>query len=101
MQPKYLNTSYLFFSLRTLIYSYAHFFFFKCCLVFKLPVGNISIPHKLGFSEISPPQSLLSSCMLILNLMLNNLFITFFILLVIYSVWHNNKIKNNKIKISR
>ena len=68
------------------------FFIFKCLLVFKLPVGEICIPHKLGFSEISPPQSLLSSCMLILNLMFNNLLSFFFILIVIYSVWQNNKI---------
>ena len=55
--------------------------------------GEISIPHKLGFSEISPPQSLLPSNAQILNLMLVNLFIIVFILLVIHCVWQNNKIK--------
>ena len=57
---------------------------------------EISIPHKLGFSEISPPQSLLPSNVQILNSMLINLFIIVFILLVIHCVWQNNKI--NKIK---
>ena len=86
---------YFFFSKHTYILKCTSFFFiFKCRLVFKLPVREISIPHKpVGFSEISPPQSLLASCVLILNLLLNNLFL---ILLVIYSVWQNNKI--NKIK---
>ena len=61
-------------------------------LVFKLPMGEkISIPHKLGFSKIFPPQSLLPSCMLILNLMLINLFIILFILLVIYSLWQTTQ----------
>ena len=55
-------------------------------------LGEISIPHKLGFSEISPPQSLLPSNAQILNLMLINLFIIVFILLVIHCVWQNNKI---------
>ena len=88
MQP---FISIIFFSKHTYILKCTSFFFiFKCRLVFKLPLGEISIPHKpVGFSEISPPQSLLPSCMLILNLLLNNLF---FILLVIYSVWQNNKI---------
>ena len=36
-------------------------------------VGEISIPYKLDFSEISPPQSLLPSYLQILNLI--NLFI--------------------------
>ena len=54
------------------------------------PLGEISIPHKLGFSEISPPQSLLPSNVQILNLMLINLFIIAFILLVIHCVWQNN-----------
>ena len=58
--------------------------------------GEISIPHKLGFSEISPPQSLLPSNAQILNLMLVNLFIIVFILLVIHCVWQ----KNNKININ-
>ena len=53
----------------------------------------MSIPSKLGFSEISPPQLLLSSNAQILNLMLINLFIIVFILLVIHCVWQNNKIK--------
>ena len=44
----------------------------------KLPVGGISIPHKLGFSEISPPQSLLPSNPQILNLMLVNLLVIVF-----------------------
>ena len=44
-----------------------------------------------GFSEISPPQSLLPSNVQILNLMLINLFIIVFILLVIHCVWQNNK----------
>ena len=39
--------------------------------------GEISIPHKLCLSEISPPQSLLSSCMLILNLILINYLLSF------------------------
>ena len=56
------------------------------------PWGKISIPHKLGFSEISPPQSLLPSNVQILNLMLINLFIIVFILLVIHCVWQINKI---------
>ena len=54
---------------------------------------EISIPHKLGFSEISSPQSLLPSNVQISNLMLINLFIIVFILLVIHCVWQNNKIK--------
>ena len=93
MQPKYLNTSYLYFPLNTLIYLNKQLFlyFLKCRLVFKLSVGEISIPHKLGSSEISPPQSLLSSIAKILNLMLINLFIIVFILLVIHCVWQNNK----------
>ena len=41
---------------------------------------------KLGFSEISPPQSLLPSNVQILNLMLINLFIIAFIFLVIHCV---------------
>ena len=49
--------------------------------------------HKLGFAEISPPQSLLPSNAQVFNLMLINLFIIVFILLVIYCVWQNNKIK--------
>ena len=53
--------------------------------------GEISIPHKLGFSEISLPQSLLPSNVQILYLMLINLFIIVFILLVIHFVWQNNK----------
>ena len=42
IQPKYLNTSYLYFSLNTLKYlKYTSFFFiFKCHLAFKLPVGE-------------------------------------------------------------
>ena len=50
-------------------------------------------------SEISPQQSPLPSCMLVLNLILINVFIIFFILIVIYSVWQNNKIKIIKIKL--
>ena len=65
MQPNYLNTLYLYFPLNTFnLYTQINDFFLyfiKCRLVFKLPVGEISIPHKLGFSEISPPQSLLPS----------------------------------------
>ena len=57
------------------------------------PWGEISIPHKLGFSEISSPQSLLPSNVQISNLMLINLFIIVFILLVIHCVWQINKIK--------
>ena len=64
--------------------NFAHFF---------AVVGEISIPHKLGFSEISSPQSLLPSNVQISNLMLINLFIIVFILLVIHCVWQNNKIK--------
>ena len=60
----------------------------------RLHVDQLTIPHKLGFSEISPPQSLLPSNAQILNLMLVNLFIIVFILLVIHCVWQNNKIKN-------
>ena len=95
MQPKYLNTLYLCFPLNTLIYLINDFFlyFLKRRLVFKLPVGEISIPHKLGFSEISPPQSLLPSNVQIFNLMLINLLIIVFILLLIHCVWQNNKIK--------
>ena len=84
VQPNYLNTLYLYFSLSTLIYlKYRSFFFiFKCCLVFKLPVGrNLYIPHKLYFSEISPPQPLLPSCMLILNLILINYLLSFLVYL--------------------
>ena len=95
MQPKYLNTLYLYFPLNTLIYLNKRLF----SLFLKMPPsiliargGEISIPHKLGFSEISPPQSLPSNVQ-ILNLMLINLFIIVFILLVIHCVWHNNKIK--------
>ena len=96
MQPKYLNTLYLYFPLNTLIYLNKRLF----SLFLKMPPsiliargGEISIPHKLGFSEISPPQSLFPSNVQILNLMLINLFIIVFILLVIHCVWHNNKIK--------
>ena len=56
------------------------------------PWGEISIPHKLGFSEISPPQSLLPSNVQILNFMLINLNIIVFILFVIHCVWQSNKI---------
>ena len=58
------------------------------------PWGEISIPYKLGFSEISPPQSPLPSYLLILNLI--NPFIIVLIMLVyyvIYCVWQINKIK--------
>ena len=58
----------------------------------KLPVGEISIPYKLGFSEISPPQSLLPSYLQILNLI--NVFIIVHIMLVyyvFYCVWQINK----------
>ena len=41
-------------------------------------------------------HSLIPSSMLILNLTLINLFIAFFVLLVIYSVWQNNNNNNNK-----
>ena len=50
-------------------------------------------------SEISTQQSPLPSRMLVLNLMLINVFIIFFLLIVIYSVWQNNKIKIIKIKL--
>ena len=40
-------------------------------------VGEISIPHKFGFSEISAPQSPLPSCMLVLNLILINVLLSF------------------------
>ena len=46
----------------------------NCRLVMNCPWGEISIPHKLGFSEITPPQLLLTSKVQILNLMLINLF---------------------------
>ena len=46
----------------------------NCRLVMNCPWGEISIPHMLGFSEITPPQSLLTSNVHILNLMLINLF---------------------------
>ena len=56
--------------------------------------GVISISHKLSFSEIFPPQSLLPSNVQIFNFMLINLFIIVFILLIIHCVWQNNKIIN-------
>ena len=59
----------------------------QCWGLAMLAMGEIFIPHKLGFSEISPPQSLLPSNVQILNLMLINLFIIVFILLVIHCVW--------------
>ena len=48
----------------------------------KLPVGEISIPHKLGFSEISPPKSLLPNNLQIFNSILVNLLIIVFIMIV-------------------
>ena len=55
---------YFSFSKHTYILKCTSFFFiFKCRLVFKLPVGEISLPHKsVGFSEIYPPQSLQAVC---------------------------------------
>ena len=55
---------YVSFSKHTYILKCTSFFFiFKCRLVFKLPVGEISLPHKsVGFSEIYPPQSLQAVC---------------------------------------
>ena len=50
-------------------------------------VNSMVIDHKLGFSEISPSQSLLPSNLQILNLMLINLFIIVFIMLVFHCVW--------------
>ena len=83
MQPKYLVTLYLYFPLNTLTYLNKRLFlhFLKCRLVLNYPWGKISIPHKLGFLEITPPQSLLPSNVRILNLMLINLFIIVFICL--------------------
>ena len=83
MQPKYLNTLYLYFPLNILIYlNIGNRLFFISSI--KLPVEEITIPHKLGFSEISPPQSVLPSNLPILNLMLINLFIIVFIMLVFH-----------------
>ena len=61
MQPKYLNTLYLYFSLNTLIYLNKRLFslFLKMLPIIKLHARELSIPHKLGFSEITLPQSLL------------------------------------------
>ena len=88
----------IFFSKHTYILKILVFFleFLNSAQYLNCLWGEISIPHKLGFQEISPPQSFLPSSMLILNLILINLFIIFFILLVIYSVWQNNDNKNNK-----
>ena len=58
---------------------------------------EISIPHKLGFLEISPPQSPLPSCMLVSNLISINVLIIFLILIVVYSVWQNNFKKNQRL----
>ena len=83
LQPRYLNTLYLYFPLNTLIYLNKRLFslFLKISPSIKLPGGDISIPHKLGFSEITQPQSLLTSNVQILNSMFINLFI-----IVFYSV---------------
>ena len=59
----------------------------QCWGLAMLAMGEISIPRKLGFSEISPTQSLFPSNVQILNLMLINLFIIVFILLIIHCVW--------------
>ena len=59
---------------------------------------KISIPYKLGFSEISPPQSPLPSYLQILNLI--SLFIIVLIMLiyyVFYCVWQIKK--KNKTKL--
>ena len=55
------------------------------CMVFQR-FKDLNGMIKLGFSEISPPQSLLPSNVQILNLMLINLFIIAFIFLVIHCV---------------
>ena len=90
MQPKYLNIVYLYFPLNTHIYLNKRLFSLLNCLR-----GKISISHKLGFPEITPPQSLLPSNVQILNLMLTYV-LSFFILLVIHCVWQNKNNKNNK-----
>ena len=55
------------------------------------------IPHKLGFSEISSPQSLLPSNLQILNLILINLIYYCFLLCLYFIVCGKiNKIKNKK-----
>ena len=63
------------------------------CLVFKLPVGGnlyCSLARLLGdFPTTVTPSKLYAH----LNLLLINLFIIFFIPLVIYSGWQNNKIE--------
>ena len=64
--------------------------FLKCRLVLNCPWGEISILHKLGFSEISPPQSLLPSNLQILNLILVYLLIIIFIMIVFCCVWQKN-----------
>ena len=59
----------------------------------KLPVGEISFPYKLGFSEITPPQSLLPSNVQILNLILIKLFI-----IVFYSACSSLCVAKNNLK---
>lgn len=51
MQPKYLNTLYLYFSLNTVIYlKYTSFLFiFKCHLVFKLPMVQHTHTQKSAY----------------------------------------------------
>ena len=59
-----------------------------------LYMGGISILHKLGFSEISPPPLLLPSNLQILNLILVYLLIIIFIMIVFRFVAKTkNKIK--------
>ena len=77
----------------------------------KLPVGEISFPYKLGFSEITPPQSLLPSNVHILNLMLPRdyegdphslLMLPSLFIIVFYPACNSlcvAKIKKNKTKI--
>ena len=49
--------------------------------------------HVRRFPRVGVGDCPLPSCMLVLNLILINVFIIFFILIAIYSVWQNNKNK--------
>ena len=58
------------------------------------PWGEISIPRKLDFSEISPPQSLLPSNFVNLKFNISlNLLIIVFIMIVFCCMWQKNKSK--------
>ena len=68
-------------------------YFLKCRLLLHCPWGGggISIPHKLGFSENSPPQLLLPSNLQILMLMLIT-YLLLFLLSLYFIVCGKNKI---------